>query len=94
MTIFAFDLLKGEHALITGATGGIGYETAKILASIGSSITITGRRKEKLQQLQKEIIQKNPNANVFVYAADLNDQTDRENLIEAAIKEIVIFHYL
>ena len=42
MTIFAFDLLKGEHALITGATGGIGYETAKILASIGSSITITG----------------------------------------------------
>lgn len=39
-------------ALITGATAGIGKATAEKLAKEGYDIIITGRRKEKLQELE------------------------------------------
>jgi NAD(P)-dependent dehydrogenase (short-subunit alcohol dehydrogenase family) len=35
--------LYGRHVLITGGTSGLGAETARVLASIGASVTITGR---------------------------------------------------
>ena len=41
--------LDGQHALITGATGGLGLETARALASVGASITITGRGASKIE---------------------------------------------
>jgi len=40
--------------LITGASSGIGYETAKALAS-GNRLILCGRRTEKLKQLQEEL---------------------------------------
>ena len=40
--------LDGRHALVTGATGGLGIETARALASVGASVTITGRSREKI----------------------------------------------
>ncbi|PLX02937.1 MAG: NAD(P)-dependent oxidoreductase [Marinilabiliales bacterium] len=42
--------------LITGATAGIGEATARLLASEGNHLIITGRRKEKLNQLSKDLI--------------------------------------
>lgn len=44
-------------ALITGATAGIGEATAKLLAAHNFDLIITGRRKERLEQLKKEINQ-------------------------------------
>lgn len=41
--------------LITGASSGIGYATAKILAE-GNRLILCGRRLERLQQLQAELI--------------------------------------
>jgi NAD(P)-dependent dehydrogenase (short-subunit alcohol dehydrogenase family) len=35
--------LHGRTALITGATAGIGYETARVLAERGAQVVITGR---------------------------------------------------
>ena len=39
-------------ALITGASAGIGYATAQVFASHNWNVIITGRRKEKLDQLK------------------------------------------
>ena len=38
--------LDGKHAVVTGATGGLGIETARALASVGASVTICGRNPE------------------------------------------------
>ena len=47
-------------ALITGATAGIGKATAFALASEGYDIIITGRRKDLLTRMEKEITDKFP----------------------------------
>ncbi|MBL0059765.1 MAG: SDR family oxidoreductase [Elusimicrobia bacterium] len=42
-------------ALITGASSGIGWETARILASRGWRLALAARRKERLETLAREI---------------------------------------
>lgn len=44
--------LKDKWALITGATAGIGYATAEILAQKGMNLMITGRRLERLSEMK------------------------------------------
>lgn len=43
--------VKGKHVLITGATGGIGAQAAKMLAASGAIIFISGRNGVKLQAI-------------------------------------------
>lgn len=44
-----------KTALITGATSGIGYATAKLFAENNINLIICGRRTERLQMLEQEI---------------------------------------
>ncbi|MEC6748603.1 SDR family oxidoreductase [Marinilactibacillus sp. XAAS-LB27] len=81
MSIFSSDVFKGQHALVTGATGGIGCETAKVLAAMGANVTITGRKEQVLSELKKEIENESPNAEVLMFVADLTDAIDREKLV-------------
>ena len=46
-----------KTVMITGATSGFGRATALIFAKNGYNIIITGRRKERLEELEKEILQ-------------------------------------
>ena len=39
--------LSGKHCVITGATSGVGWEAAQVLASFGASITMINRSQEK-----------------------------------------------
>ncbi|MCT2536173.1 SDR family oxidoreductase [Aquibacillus koreensis] len=88
MSIYSKDALKDHHALITGATGGIGFETALVLASMGANITITGRKQDKLELLKEKIFDENPQASVFMYQADLSDSNQIEYLVNTASKEM------
>ncbi|HKM06007.1 MAG TPA: SDR family NAD(P)-dependent oxidoreductase [Sphaerochaeta sp.] len=46
---------KGNLVVITGATSGIGYETARLYASHGSDLLLINRNKEKSEKLVQEI---------------------------------------
>ncbi|KAI9031136.1 hypothetical protein DFJ74DRAFT_654730 [Hyaloraphidium curvatum] len=47
--------LKGQVALVTGASAGLGVRFAKVLAKCGAKVAICARRIENLQALAKEI---------------------------------------
>jgi 3-hydroxy acid dehydrogenase/malonic semialdehyde reductase len=47
-----------KTALITGATSGIGKATARVLAEEKMNLIICGRRKEALDELEKELVSK------------------------------------
>ena len=43
--------MRGRHVLVTGATSGIGKATALEFCRLGADVVVTGRRKEKLQEV-------------------------------------------
>ena len=47
--------LKGEWTLITGATCGVGYEMAKVLASKGENMVLVGAEEEGLCHMAREL---------------------------------------
>lgn len=64
------DRWRGKRALITGASAGIGWELAKLLAAGGTDLVLTARRRERLEQLAGELKSKN-NIQVEIVTADL-----------------------
>ncbi len=49
-----FDL-SGRVAFVTGATSGLGWHCAKVLAAEGARVALAGRRVERLEALREEI---------------------------------------
>lgn len=47
--------IKDSVFIVTGGSAGIGKATAKMLAEKGGKVLITGRNKEKLESVAKEI---------------------------------------
>ena len=73
-----FDL-AGKTALVTGATGGIGGEIAKVLAQAGAKVALSGTRAERLEVVAAEI-----GENAVVVPANLSDTESVDGLIKAA----------
>ena len=47
--------LSGQVAIVTGTTSGLGARFARVLASCGAKVALTGRRTERLEALAEEI---------------------------------------
>lgn len=68
--------------LITGATDGIGLETAKMLVSAGHHVLLHGRNPTKLKNVEEELSSLSANAKIESYVADLSDLHDVKKLAE------------
>jgi len=74
---FSVDL-SDQVALVTGASSGLGYRFAKVLAKCGAKVAISARRVEKLEALAKEI--KDDGGSCIVVPIDM---VDRESIRKA-----------
>lgn len=75
-----------KTVLITGATSGIGMACARLFAANGYQLIITGRRKERLEDLENELI-KEYNSKVLALCFDVRSYAECEaafNAIHAA----------
>lgn len=63
--------LSAKRAIVTGASSGIGFETAKALASAGAEVTLAVRRTDAGDVAAAQIRQITGNANVYVRQLDV-----------------------
>lgn len=70
---------SGKLAIITGATGGLGLETALALAQAGAEVILAGRNPVKGRTAEKLIRQQHASANVRFERADMADLASIQN---------------
>lgn len=75
-------MMEGKICLITGATDGIGKQTAFDLAQQGAHVVLVGRSPEKAEKCVAEIKQKTGNVNVDYLLADFSSQKQTRQLAE------------
>lgn len=73
-------------ALITGATAGIGQETAFLLAQNNYNLILTGRRKDRLESIKAQIESNFP-SKVFLLNFDIRNRQDAENALQSIPEE-------
>jgi len=74
--------LQGKIALLTGASRGLGFATAKVLAQEGVRIAINARDKERLSAAGDELTK--TGADVISLPGDVTDPETPEKLVETA----------
>lgn len=74
--------MKDNIILVTGATSGIGFQTALALAKMGAQVIITGRSKQSGEEAVAEIKAASSNPKVDLLLADLSAQKNVYALAE------------
>jgi 3-oxoacyl-[acyl-carrier protein] reductase len=74
--------LSGRRALVTGASKGIGFASAKLLAQEGCDVVLVSRSKLDLERAQAEIETAAPKARVEVASYDLSKDAAVPALVE------------
>lgn len=82
----AFMKRKYQHAVVIGASSGIGEELAVQLARQGARVAIVARRIEELERVAKRI--RDAGGTVFCYAHDVRDYDAVDPLFDRIVDEL------
>lgn len=74
--------LNGKVAIITGATSGMGLDTAKLFLAEGAKVVLTGRSDEKLVAIESEL-----SGDYLLVKAEASSTNDSRNLIEKTVTQ-------
>lgn len=77
----------GKVVVITGATSGIGKETAKVLAGKNATVVIGARNLIKAESVVKEIQTTYPNANILVKELNLTSLSSVQAFSESILED-------
>ena len=75
-----------KKILVTGATDGIGLETAKMLISLGHTVLLHGRDRSKLASVENEITESAASGSFEGYGADLSRLADVDKFARAVVE--------
>ena len=78
--------LSGRVALITGASGGLGAQFARTLASAGAAVVLASRRVERLKELRAQI--EGAGGDAHVIELDVTDQASIRSAVAHAETEV------
>ncbi len=77
--------LTGTTAVITGANGGLGLQTAKVLAARGSHVVMAVRNQDKAARAVEEITAETPAASLELVELDLGSQASAKKAAETIL---------
>ena len=77
--------LTDKVAIITGSTRGIGNAIARVMAELGATVVITGRKQEACDKVAEEIIAAGGKA--IGVATSVDDPASRENLVKTTVEK-------
>jgi NAD(P)-dependent dehydrogenase (short-subunit alcohol dehydrogenase family) len=77
-----YDSMHGKLCLVTGATDGIGRQTALTLAELGADVVVVGRNRAKTEATVNHIQQQSGSTNVEYLLADLSSQAEIRQLAD------------
>ena len=78
--------LTGKTAVVTGANGGLGLESARELAGAGAHVVMAARNQEKAQAALEDILSTHPDASLEIVQLDLSS-LDETRAAAATITE-------
>jgi NAD(P)-dependent dehydrogenase (short-subunit alcohol dehydrogenase family) len=78
--------LSGQVALVTGATSGLGWRFARVLANAGASVALTGRRTERLDELSEVI--RDDRGKCAAFRLDMTDMKSVVEVVQKAEEEL------
>jgi NADP-dependent 3-hydroxy acid dehydrogenase YdfG len=82
----SFASLKGQVAVVTGASSGIGEAIAVALARVGVRVSLLARRDERLQQLKMRLIEEGC-PEPLIFKADVSESQQVKDAIQQTIEK-------
>jgi len=87
-------ILKKKNCLITGATGGIGEEISKQLATLSCNLFLTSTNKTKLEKLKKNLRKINTSIAIETFPVNLDSEENVLELIKHVRKKFASINIL
>jgi short-subunit dehydrogenase len=87
-------ILKKKNCLITGATGGIGKEISKQLATLSCNLFLTSTNKTKLEKLKKNLGKINTSIAIETFHVNLDSEENVLELIKHVRKKFASINIL